>query len=337
LVIELDALRAQAIEPLAGHWLDPNGDGDFADGVDGYLLTEASPPPSGVQKLARLMRAENRDAVLLSRADGNGDNDVRRLLDVVAVDSMQHSLAAFVGDGATRSLDKLAIALNKSFHGDPGGARVARWGWLSGADGSRLIARARASSSGRKDADTETSNEARSATALDHYRLALMLFHFLPVSPVIAPADLVWEESVAESEDSSVARQFSAAGAHGLLELVRIQNLLRERFGAIRRGGFGVVAVSEKDGLLLLERKTEGSRVIMVMNWSGERVRAEVAIGRPRHVVGVLTPQMRPGKSAVPFRISSTRQLTDDEGVADLPVGPRSARYIVVDEERIRR
>ena len=132
------------------------------------------------------------------------------------------------------------------------------------------------------------------------------------------------------------------------LALVRQLHGLRDRFAPLRHGDFRAVLLDGERHILAFARTLPGDEVIVVMNYGDATQDVTLTVGRPRQLLGVITPELRPGAPHPLFkkrrppkgslevprlRLGGNRQFADRSGAISLSVKPKSIRLVLASDK----
>ncbi len=349
------------LHAVTKRWMDPNGDGDPSDGIDGWAVFDAPRMPRAtLQRWRQVIRRINPDAVLIG--DFVGVFPMKATFAVppaadefdLTIDySLSDSLGRFfhierVGTDSEGLIDSLMTVHSAQAESDRRGTISA----VSAPSLGRLL---------NKIAHDEPSMDttAAEAGAYDNWRLA-MAVHFLGSSnPMLYYGDeagmdahggssarqpMKWDDlpgGVAKSSDPNA----SFAG------MIRQLNNIRRRFAPLSRGDFRRVPFDEERPILVFARSLPGDKVIVIINGGKGREEVALSIGWPGRMVGIVNPELSPGplhpllqkkqiaaggdkKSAL--RLFGSRQFADEWGDITVTVSPQSIRLVIVKDEEPR-
>ena len=353
-----DILSAEVekyIFAVTRRWMDPDGDGNPADGIDGWGVYDAvSMPPKTVQRWRTQVKRINPDAVLVGDwrnappdAPVNAGFDLvirNRIGEIIRrffrVDNKEYSLESFFAD-----LDNLRTDRVTGF--PPTSLNV-----TGGPALGRMLTALSRRSPGSAKAPVPGSSPGQE-TLLSRWRLATVFQHLYPGTPMTYYGDEVgmiggpgadartpmwWDDLLGEdARPADYRRDFAALTLqlHGL----------RGRFAPLRHGDYRTVLLDEKRHLLAFARTLPGDEAIVVMNYGDRQQRATIPVGKPRQLVGIVTPELKPGKphpllkrrSAAPdstgiprLRLGGNQQFTDGRGEIALSVKPGTVRVLLI-------
>lgn len=132
--------------------------------------------------------------------------------------------------------------------------------------------------------------------------------------------------------------------------LTKLMNQLRSRFAALRRGGLSRIELPQPTvhDVLVFSRSLPDEEVIVVLNRGKHDRTILVPVGYPGQLVGVLAPQIQPGRVS-PFAgrpqtiggkpvpqlgIGAQRRHADEWGDVTLNLKPESVKLIVIGDVR---
>jgi len=221
-----------------------------------------------------------------------------------------------------------------------------------GADGERLLSRLLKSASAANEDGADKPASPPMKAALEQWQLASVFHRCYIGAPVIrfgdelgilegAQAPMVWPE--AGKSDS--ADRLAALG------LAQLLGRIHHGLAPLRRGFHRRALWDAEHHLLAFARLMPGDSIIMVMNYGETLKEASVPTSKPKHLLGVLEPQLRPideeGKdskatnaktvSGVPeFRLTGSRQFSNERGMTTLWVPPKSVKLVLVNDDEPR-
>ncbi|UCE60632.1 MAG: hypothetical protein JSU63_02555 [Phycisphaerales bacterium] len=313
---------------LSLRWMDPNGDGDPADGVDGWGGVGFA-DKQRVQ-WRRLVHGANPEAVLVcARGECQG-------LDVAIGYDIGHTIQQFFagammdGTNVFRLIDEHRQRLD--------GGRVELIAPLGGWLGDHSLPGFRINAGKSVD------------DALDRMRLAMVFQHFYAGSPITLAGD-----EVGMPRGPAVSRMWwndlpdpgsKAPDYRGdLLALVRFLNAQRAQHAPLRYGDTEPLLFDGDKKVLAFARCLPGDKVVLVMNYGDTNQQIKLAVAAPGQLVRVINPQLkykprrRRGQAAsqtydhtkVPkLRVGGSRQYANEWGEIALWVEPMSIRIALV-------
>ena len=340
---------------ITRRWMDPNGDGDPSEGIDGWLVVDAGKLPRGTVKTWReYLKNINPDGILVGDFSGGPGEAVAGEYDLIIDYDLSDSIRRFFTvENQKYSLEALFGALTSLQERQSRGTRSATIMASSGPTTGRLLFALSPGLTAARGGGTSASPASPHGAARDRWRLATTLQYLCVGAPMTYYGDEVGMYAPAGPDvrapmwwaDLPDPATKSAGYRADFLALVRQLHGLRERFAPLRHGDFRVVLQDEKRQLLAFARTLPGDEVIVVMNYGGATQEVTLTVGRPRQLVGVVTPELRPGaphplfkpkrpvKGSVEIprlRLGGSRRYADDFGAIELSVKPKSIRLVVV-------
>ncbi len=342
-------------------WMDPNGDGDTSDGVDGWMLDSNSRRADGFWNVWRKqVSAVNPDAIVIWQLGTS--SKVQRLgpLDVAVNLTASSSILRLLGKGGSATGDEssagspgqgearhareargaLGLLERRPDGGEP--VRIALGDLTSWRPvmGSRVLD-SLGPGSAAGESDSSSAGAKPSEEAYKRWRLATILQHFLPGAPVTMYGDevgvyggptIVNAERPMWWDDLDGAKTKSPDYRGDSFALIQWLHQLRQDYAPLRHGDLRPVLWDEDQEILAFARTLPLEEVVLVMNYGSEKRLVNLPAGRPRELVAVLSPQLDPG--AARGRARRTSATHDYSKRAELQVG--GSRQFVNDGGRIR-
>ncbi len=316
-----------ALNLVAGStkWLDPNGDGNPSDGIDGWLarVTPLTNKPL-LRKTLHQIRAVNPRAMLLGNGPDAENALGESLLDGFVDTRLAEAMATFVRDGTDQSITKLANTLQPSNRKDP----TRRIHFSSWAD-----------PMGRSEVNPPTIKQ-WDAPARDRLRLATCVLMLGVKHPGIhwgdeydarlsggskPPAPMPWQVRAANEGPGA---EFSGE----LHELIKLLAGLRKAHQPLRTGTSDLFRIDENRKLFVFSRRVGTEKAVAVVNFSGKKQQVTISARWPRQRAVILSPQMRWGKQKnVPFVTGGSRQQADSWGDLTFWVDAMAMRLVILD------
>lgn len=348
-------------------WMDPDGDGNPSDGVDGWI-SSFEEKPQGLapatekaywQRFAEQVKKCNPSAVLIA----NGSFAVGRLsrepYDLAVDFHLAHTIQRFFHpkNQAPRAKE-LFDALQALDPSCPAQARLANLNVMSVANGPRLLTYLSELRPVVAGTDSASPGPTPTDEAVDRWRLATIFQHFYLGAPVtyygdevgmnggpspFAAAPMWWNDLPDPQAKPPRLRSDFFALAEWL-------HSLREKYAPLRRGEFRPVWFDDERKLLAFARSLPGDEVILLMNYGSVKQEVSLPAGKPGQLVAVLSPQVkppttvsadtiRPSPDAVKFKrlqVGGSKQFVNPKGTISLWVRPMSVRVVLLNDNKPR-
>jgi glycosidase len=277
------ATLTKHIMDVTRRWMDPNGDGDPSDGVDGWRLDVPNEVPMGFWRAWRdVVKATNPDAYIVGeiwkRADAWLDGET---FDAVMNYPFAQAVVAWVsGDLKPSELDARLATLRLSY---PEQASAVLQNLLAGHDTDRLVSMIANPGRGYDQANSERpgSRYVGARPSPDAYRRAQLA---VLVQMTYVGAPMVWygDEIGMFGSDDPFCRKpmiWPDLGAfedpderidEAQLAAYRAMIALRSASPALRRGAFRMLVADDARDVWVFERLLGDERVIVALNASGK-------------------------------------------------------------------
>ncbi len=335
---------------LTTRWMDPNGDGDASDGVDGWVVRARGDFWRRTGRNWRIhARRTNPRAVVVGDLRGNPLGHAAAAdFDVVIGHNLGGTISRFFSRPAgAYPVEQFINELARDRNGYGAFASAGQGAIILPQGGSRGGRRPAARSSGHA-----TPTQAESA----RWRLAAVFQHFYAAAPMTYFGDEVGMRDPAGASahaplwwnDLSDPGTKSSDYRGDYLALVRMLNALREQYAPLRHGDFRPVLLDEGRRILAFGRSLGSDDVIVVMNYGDTNYQVKLPARRPGQLVRVINPQLEPLPSGgrggpsdasidytkIPrLRVGGSRQFANNLGEMSLWVAPMSVRIAMLSDE----
>ncbi len=327
-------------------WLDPDGDGDPADGVDGWRLDVAGEVPDGFWRDWTALVAEvNPDAITVAEEWGDAPAYLARtgFGSTMNYHALAIPLDAFAFDGRTDAAT-FADEVTGRFDAFPAATRPALMNVLAGHDTDRLASMV---VNGRLGGGYDRLAGPRDTTAYlvraptederDLQRAVVLLQLALPGAPLVYYGDeagmwgaddpddrkpMVWPDLVYDPE-SRAPRGLTrdpdpVAFDHDLFAFYRDAIALRRSDAVLRRGSLATLAAHDR--VVAFERVLDGDRRVVAVNVGDTSAFLPIpGDGVPAPLVPVAVSRDDAGRIA-----GLVAQLDDEEATYGLRIPPRT-------------
>jgi len=333
--------------PIARRWMDPNGDGDPSDGLDGWVLDELGRGDPAFSNTWRgHIKKINPNAIFIGNVADHQRLVSRPEFDLFIMPEVGDAIRRFFAD--TKPAYRLEDFLNDltAMHvHDPYERRLAVLTPLGGPRTGRFLT-ARSTPAGKPD-----------RLARDRAQLAIVVQHFVAGAPLtyygeevgmyggkgsLSRAPMWWNDLPDASSKTVDYRGDFAA-------LIQWLHVRRGMETPLLRGGFHPIMLDEKRRLFAFARTLPDDEVILVVNYGGTKHKVMLQAGKPGQMVGILSPQFgrfaprtrsgrQPGEPVHtlihPLWIGGSRQYVDAGRHIRLWVTPMSVRVVLVRKPR---
>lgn len=344
---------------ITRRWMDPNGDDDPSDGVDGWVLSDPGQRPHTFWKRWRThAKRINPEALLIGDIRGNAKPWLAGDQFDTAIDrDFASAVERFWGPtsepyGLKRFFADLSAISRRHAHDIQLAAPVP----LSGPDRGRLL-----SSLARRRTDAASEGAAGAPvtdprSAPSRWRFAAMMQCFSPGAPMIYYGDEVGMYNTLGHSGRAPMWWVDPAGSASKLavdqddftSLIQWLNRQRDICAPLRTGSFRTVLADEKRSLLAVARTLPGDEVILLINYGDAKHKVMLQAGKPGQLVGVLGPRLsaRPRKerskaSTSPkdrraiqrLGVGGSRRFVDAEGEIRLWLNPMTVRVVLIRDD----
>jgi glycosidase len=340
-------------------WMDPNGDNDPSDGVDGWVLSEPGRQPHAFWKRWRTHAKKiNPEALLIGDIRG----DARPWLagdqfDTAINRDFASAVERFWGRRSEAyGLERFLADVTAISRRHAQNIQLAAPVPLSNSDMGRLL-----SALSRRRPDTANEGAA-AAPATDprsepsRWRFAAMMQCFFPGAPMTYYGDEVgmynttghFSRAPMWWEDSASGASKLAVYQNDFTSLIQWLNLRRDTYPPLQTGSFRAVLADEKRGLLAVGRTLPGYEVILLINYGDAKHKVMLQAGKPGQLVGVLGPRLgatprkkrskatpgpKDGRIIQPLGVGGSRRFVDAKGRIRLWLNPMSVRVVLVRDD----
>ena len=333
-----DRSRGKAIQKEfvaeARRWMDPDGNGDPSDGVDGWSLDPETLSPQRLQRFRQQITDIHPQALLLVRRQPFRYLPVASLFYPERKSEREEMLAGLGGDATSRAglgtLSELRVA------------------GYSVADDSERESDAHVGLARRASHQDATAAE-RDA----RWRLATVFLHFYPGAPVTVYGDEVgmFRGAGAPSNPPMWWNDLPDSGTKSpdyrgdFYALVRWLHSMRAEHAPLRRGTCRAILLDESKKILAFARSVPGEEVALAINFGDTKQKVMLPVGKPGQLVYVLSPAVDPER-AIRFwtrkksgydpaeihrlPVGGSKQFVNREGKIRLWVKPMSVRVVLV-------
>ena len=340
-------------------WMDPDGDGNPADGIDGWGVYDAVRlPPKTVQRWQTHVKRINPGAVLVGDwRNAPSDAPFGTGFDLIISNQIGEAIQRFFTiDNKEYLLEGFFDDLAHLGEGRPPSLGRASLNVTGGPALGRVLTALSPQSPGPSGTPAQSPSRGTDAVR-SRWRLATVFQHFYPGTPMTYYGDEVgmiggpgadartpmwWDDLPGEdAKPADYRRDFAALTLqlHGL----------RRRFAPLRYGDYRTVLLDEKRHVLAFARTLPGDEVILVMNYGDSRQKVTVPVGKPGQLVGIVNPELKPGKphpllkrraaaqdsTQIPrLRLGGNQQFTDGRGEISLSVKPGAVRILLIRDQK---
>ena len=286
-------------------WMDPDGDGDPSDGVDGWRLDVAEKPPQGFwRRFRRVVKTVNPDAAIV----GEIWPDATRWLqgdqfDAVTNYRFREPVIRLIGRARRLGTPtRFARDLDQLFTDHPPAVIRSMMNLLDSHDTGRAVTVLAMDSSIENQSATRPPDD----PAIGRLKLAALLQFTLPGAPVIYYGD---EIGMYGGNDPQCRAPMwwtdrATPGGNGALRAY-YQRLcrLRRQHAALRRGMFRWMLLDDRSRVVAFHRRADDDQLVVVLNLGDHRRPIELNVATPAtaHAVLLCNVNGDPGEGSVPI------------------------------------
>ncbi|MDO8629494.1 MAG: alpha-amylase family glycosyl hydrolase [Phycisphaerales bacterium] len=353
-------------------WMDPDGDGNPADGVDGWHLSleEGALRPFGARETAfwdrwrEAVRRTNPGAVVIGSGPLALAGIAKGPFDIALNESLTRAIQYFFSPAnPSAAIKELFDAIDSA---RPPSLPATRAGHLTLASSagraprllSALTERDRSLLRGRNASPGLLPDD----DARARWRLATIFQHFCIGAPATYYGDEVGMYGGSGAfvsppmwwKDGSESAARSTHHRDDFFALVQWLHHMREWYEPLRRGDFRRVLADDENKVLAFARTLPGDEIILVMNYGASKQKVMLPAGKPGQLIAVFSPQVQPSEKGSPLKpkapeaaadtkkieplgVGGSRQFVNPEGKIRIWVAPMSVRVVFVNDKEPRR
>ncbi len=350
-------------------WMDPDGDGNPLDGVDGWLVSIEEGPLRQFDEKFKAFWLRWRNVVWKTNPNAvvitTGTLALGQLkggpFDIALHSASAGPITDFFGIQKTRKSQSKALldAIESSMALAPEPARLGNITDISGAyQNGRLLTELATSEplwnggASHSDFDMPRPGKFRSRqvapgplpddAARARWKLATILQHCLPGAPITwygdevgmfgGPGDLA--DAPTWWSDSMTDSVKSTHYRKDFFALVQWLHRLRAEYPALRKGKLWPVIMDDANKVLAISRSLPDQEVILVINYGDAKQLVMLPAGKPGQMVGVRNPHLVPPRGPRKAEGAKEKEKESDDDFPPLSVA--GARQFVGPEGKIR-
>jgi glycosidase len=337
-------------------WMDPDGDGNPLDGVDGWMVSVDEGSLRPIDEKTRSFWLRWREAVLKINPQAvviaGGSLGLSQLtdgpFDIAMHPTSAGSLVDLLGvaPGSRQQAQPFFAAILSNASIAPGATTMANLSLLSGGPRHARLLTALSAAEPLRVGRQLSPGPVPDDSARLRWNLATVIQHFLPGAPATwygdevgmfggmdyyADAPMWWRDL-----PGATAEHFQT----GSFSLVRWLHQIRNDYPALRRGDFRSVLIRDADRVFAFARTLPGEEIVLVVNHGTSKQRVMLPAGKPGELVGVRNPHFKPPPRAKPgagnadlgdfphLSVAGARQFVGPDGTIRMWLDPMSVRLV---------
>lgn len=323
--------RQNSILASTRRWMDPNGDGDPSDGVDGWQVTAAFANKKFTGEWKKHVVKLNKEALILGHG-GVGmiwDARVQYFFNVVNKSEIHKLKDIFTIQQNSQTFNEKLVQLCRI--GQPMIPQLI----LASRGQSGLQSHAKYPS----DQLQKVSNQWRLTVIFQYFDLGAPLIYYgnevgilRGIGPYANPP--MWWPDLPDPKTKSPDYRGD------FFALIQWLNETRTKYAPIRRGELREVMLDEENHILAFARSYNNEEVILVMNYGSTKQKVMLPAGIPGQKVITLSPHLtrRParGEKKIDYTairrlsVGAARQFVNKEGKIRMWIDPMSVRVVLI-------